>query len=273
MTSAEPAASRTRQAGFRPVTAADAQRANRRDWDAEADDYQREHGEFLGDVEFVWCPEGLHEADARLLGEVRGKRVLEVGCGAGQCARWLRSAGAQVVGVDLSFRQLQHSRRIDAATSVAVPAVCATATALPLRDACVDVACSAFGAFPFLLDIDTALAEVRRVLRPGGSFVFSVVHPVRRMLPDDPSAAGLTVVSSYFDRTPYVELGDDGQPSYVEPHHTMADWVDAISDAGMALERLVEPEWPAGHTRTWGGWGPLRGSLVPGTAIFATRRG
>ncbi len=273
MTSGDPAAPQPADAGFRPVTATETQRANRRDWDAEADHYQREHGEFLGDVGFVWCPEGLTEADARLLGDVRGKRVLEVGCGAGQCARWLRSVGAAVVGVDLSLRQLQHSRRIDAATQVAVPVACATATALPLRDACVDVACSAFGALPFLLDIETALAEVRRVLRPGGAFVFSVVHPVRRMLPDDPSLEGLTVVRSYFDRTPYVEVAADGQPSYVEPHHTLADWVSAIIGAGMVLERLVEPEWPAGHTRTWGGWGPARGALVPGTAIFVTRRG
>lgn len=273
MTGAEGAAPQPREVGFRPVTAAETERANRRDWDDEADDYQRQHGEFLGDAGFVWSPEGLGEVEARLLGDVSGKRVLEVGCGAGQCSRWLRTQGAEVIGVDLSLRQLQHSRRIDQETQVAVPVACATATALPLPAGCVDLACSAFGALPFLLDIDTALAEVHRVLRPGGRFVFSVVHPVRRMLPDDPSAAGLTVVRSYFDRTPYVELGRDGAPTYVEPHHTLADWIAAIVGAGLVLERLVEPEWPVGHTRTWGGWGPERGALVPGTAIFVTRRG
>jgi SAM-dependent methyltransferase len=260
------------RAVFRQVTATVAQRANRADWDREADAYQREHGEFLRDVGFVWSPEGLDEADAQLLGEVAGRRVLEVGCGAGQCSRWLASRGAQVVGIDLSLRQLQHSRRIDAETSMAVPVVCATATALPLADESFDLACSAFGALPFLLDIDRALAEVGRVLRPGGAFVFSVVHPVRRMLPDDPSDTGLTVVRSYFDRTPYVELDAQGRPSYVEPHHTLGDWVRAVVDAGLSFERLIEPHWPAWNTRTWGGWGPLRGALVPGTAIFATRR-
>jgi SAM-dependent methyltransferase len=263
---------RTTQVDYRDVTALAAQRANRADWDREADDYQREHGDFLRDVGFVWSPEGLDEADAKLLGDVNGRRVIEVGCGAGQCSRWLAARGARPVGIDLSFRQLQHSRRIDAETAHDVPVVCATATALPLADESFDLACSAFGALPFLLDIDVALAEVRRVLRSGGRFVFSVVHPVRRMLPDDPSQAGLTVVRSYFDRTPYVERDDDDVMSYVEPHHTLGDWVQAVVGSGLTVEGLIEPEWPAGHRRIWGGWGPERGALVPGTAIFVTRR-
>ena len=45
--------------------------ANKRWWDADADDYHAEHGAFLGDADFVWCPENLHEAEAGYLGEVR----------------------------------------------------------------------------------------------------------------------------------------------------------------------------------------------------------
>ncbi len=249
-----------------------AERLNRRDWDREADSYQREHGEFLRDVGFVWSPEGLDEGEVGLLGDVSGRRVLEVGCGAGQCSRWLASQGAVVVGVDVSFRQLQHSRRIDADTSIGVPVVCASATALPIADESFDLTCSAFGALPFLVDIEPALAEVRRVLVPGGAFVFSVVHPVRRMFPDDPTEVGLTVSRSYFDRSSYVELDERSKPAYVEPHHTLGDWVDAITGSGLVIERLVEPEWPPKHTRAWGGWGPVRGTLVPGTAVWLTRR-
>ena len=117
------------------MTDREAERANRADWDTEADSYQQEHGEFLGDARFVWGPEGLDEEQIRILGDVRGLRVLDLGCGAAQCARWLRTQGALAVGVDLSWRQLQHARRIDEETSIPVPTVCGSALALPFADA------------------------------------------------------------------------------------------------------------------------------------------
>jgi SAM-dependent methyltransferase len=260
------------QAEFRDVSDQEAQRANRADWDRESDDYQSEHGSFLRDDGFVWSPEGVDEAAVGLLGDVRGRRVLELGCGAAQCCRWLAGQGAEVVGLDLSERQLQHSRRIDQGERQQVPVVCGSATALPFLDGGFDLACSAFGALSFLVDIAAGLHEVKRVLSPGGRCVFSVVHPVRWMFADDPGMGGTTVVRSYFDRRPYVELDDDGRPSYVEPHHTLADWVRAITAAGLRFDALLEPEWPPGHDREWGGWGPVRGALVPGTAIFTVSR-
>lgn len=260
-------------ATHRRVDAATTELANRADWDRTADEYQAEHGEFLGDARFVWSPEGLDEAEVALLGEVAGRRVLEVGCGAAQCARWLIDQGAAAVGLDLSYRQLQHARRLDDTTGTAVPVVCGTASRLPFAAESFDLACSAFGALPFVADAGAVMSEVSRVLRPGGRWVCSVTHPVRWMFPDDPSGAGLTVVRSYFDRSPYVETGDSGAVAYVEHHRTVGDWVRAVVGAGLTLLDVVEPEWPAGHDRVWAGWGPERGQLVPGTAVLVTRKG
>jgi 2-polyprenyl-3-methyl-5-hydroxy-6-metoxy-1,4-benzoquinol methylase len=70
---------------------------------------------------FVWGPEGFTEAEAGILGDLAGRDVLEVGSGAGQCSRWVRGQGGRSYGLDLSHRQLQHSRRIDVETGIAVP--------------------------------------------------------------------------------------------------------------------------------------------------------
>ena len=256
----------------RAVGEAESRRANGPDWDRYADEYQATHGEFLGDIGFVWGPEGHTEADLGVLGEVAGLDVLEVGSGAGQCSRWVRSRGGRAIGLDLSLRQLQHSRRIDEASGVVVPSVLGTATQLPFRDASFDVVFCSFGALQFVADIDDAVGETARVLRPGGRFAFSVTHPTRWMFPDDPGEPGLTASQSYWDRRPYVEIDDEtGQVSYVEHHRTLGDWVALLAGHGFALDTLLEPEWPADHDRVWGGWSRVRGRLTPGTAIFAAR--
>ncbi len=256
----------------REVDEAESRRANGPDWDRYADEYQATHGEFLGDVGFVWGPEGLTEQRAGALGDLAGKDVLEVGSGAGQCSRWVRAQGGRAIGLDLSHRQLQHSRRIDEATGIRVPSVRGTATALPFRDNCFDVVFSSFGALQFVADIDVALAETARVLRPWGRFAFSITHPTRWMFPDDPGPDGLTATQSYWDRTPYVEVDDaTGEVAYVEHHRTLGDWVALLAGTGFVLERLLEPEWPVDHERVWGGWSRTRGVLTPGTAIFSSR--
>ena len=252
----------------RPVGAVESSRANRWWWDAAAPAYLAEHGSDLGDADFLWCPEGLREADAHLLGDVAGRRVLEIGCGSAPCARWLRSAGADVVALDLSAGMLTRAAELNRATGLAVPLLQADAGALPLASRSMDLACSAFGGLPFVADVGTVLAEVARVLRPGGRFVASVNHPLRWPFPDSPDPQDLQVVSSYFDRTPYVETDDAGRTVYVEHHRTVGDWVRAVVGAGLALEDLLEPEWTPGRTQDWGQWSPARGALVPGTLIL-----
>lgn len=253
----------------REASRAESVRANRRWWDAQADAYQEEHGAILGEARFVWGPEGLDEAGARLLGEVSGSRVLEVGSGAGQCGRWLISQGAHAVGLELSGRQLEHSRRFDLQTGIKLPIVQADAQSLPFQAEVFDLACSSYGALPFVADVEVVLREVARVLRPGGRFVFSVSHPLRWCFLDDPGETGLIAVHSYFDRRAYVEEDQRGEVVYVEHHRTVGDWVRAINAGNLRLTSLTEPAWPEGHDEVWGGWSPLRGRIIPGTAIFS----
>ncbi len=237
-----------------------ASQANRRFWDADAQRYHADHAEYLSS--FYWCPEMLHEADARLLGDVTGTSILEVGCGSAACTEWLTSQGARLVtGFDISAGMLARAADGLALTQADV-------LAIPYRDNAFDTVFSAFGALPFVAELDVALAEIRRVLRPGGRFVFSVTHPMRWVFPDDPDI--FTAAISYFDRA-YEERDSSGALTYAEYHRTFGDWVHALRTAGFSLLDVTEPTWPTDLTTTWGQWSPARGALFPGTAIFSTR--
>lgn len=262
-------------AGYGAVNPVAATGANARWWSAEAADYLDEHGAFLGDVDFCWCPEGLRERDAQFLGPLetlRSQRVLEIGAGAAQCSRWLISQGVTAVATDIAEGMVDAAAELDALTGVRVPMQVADARALPFEQGSFEVVFTAFGAIPFVPDADAVHREVARVLRPGGRWVFSVTHPIRWAFPDDPTAAGLTAVRSYFDRSPYVERDEAGAPIYAEFHRTLGDHVRDVVAAGLTIVDLVEPEWPAGHTGIWGGWGPVRGALLPGTVIVVAQR-
>ena len=94
----------------RDVDAAENRRASRGWWDQDADSYQEEHGAFLGDVDFCWCPEGLREAAARLLGDVSGRRILEVGCGMGNNLWFAAREGCRVSGLDAVESAIRFAR-------------------------------------------------------------------------------------------------------------------------------------------------------------------
>jgi ubiquinone/menaquinone biosynthesis C-methylase UbiE len=250
------------------VSADENRQASRHWWDVDADNYQAEHGAFLGDVDLVWCPEGLREADAGLLGPVAGRRVVEVGCGAAAAARWLVTQGADVLALDISAGMLRHAAATADKTGIRPPLAQCDAMALPIADATFDVAFTAFGAVPFVDDSAMVMREIFRILRPGGRWVFSVTHPMRWIFLDDPGPDGLVATHSYFDRSPYVEYDEAGVPVYVEHHRTLGDRIRELIAAGFTVVDVVEPNWPDGHEEIWGQWSPLRGRIFPGTAIF-----
>src|ERR671925_1910219 len=100
---------------------------NRAHWDRTSDEYQDRHRGFINKPEPRWGIWQLPESELQVLGDVSGKDVLELGCGAAQWSILLARRGARAVGLDNSARQLEHARRLIAEAGVDVRLVQAAA--------------------------------------------------------------------------------------------------------------------------------------------------
>jgi SAM-dependent methyltransferase len=143
---------------------------NRAFWDRHSDSYQDTHREHIGRPDPRWGMWQLPESELRVLGDVAGQDILELGCGAAQWSILLAGLGARPVGVDNSERQLEH----------AFPLVHARAEAVPLPDASFDVVFADHGANRFA-DPYAWVPEASRLLRSRGLLAFSGSTPLEVM--------------------------------------------------------------------------------------------
>lgn len=131
--------------------------AHSRWWSANAADYLAEHGDVLGEADFVWGPEGLDESEAEILGEpseLRGARILEIGAGAAQCSRYLAGLGARVVATDVSLGMLAEAASINVSGFAEAPLVAADGLRLPFAEGSFDVVFTSFGVVPFVENLE-----------------------------------------------------------------------------------------------------------------------
>ncbi|MDY5584216.1 MAG: class I SAM-dependent methyltransferase [Arcanobacterium sp.] len=244
-------------------------------WNENAAEYLSEHGEILGESDFIWGPEGLRESEIELLGtinELRGKKILEIGSGAAQCARYLAKQGILITASDISPKMLEKAKELNRVHAVDFPLIEADARKLPFEDESFDVVFTSFGVLPFIPDLSELNREIARVLRDKGLWVYSAMHPVRWMFPDDPSESGMTVTDSYFGSEPYLERDKSNILEYAEFPHQFSEHLNALTDTGFYIEECIEPRWPAGRDIIWGGWGPYRSRFIPGTLILKSRK-
>ncbi|RFS45627.1 class I SAM-dependent methyltransferase [Micromonospora craniellae] len=155
-------------------------RINRAAWNRMADQYQEILAEMGTPSELTWGWWRHPEQRLGVLGEVAGRDVLDLGCGAAGWARRLADHGATVVGLDASARQLAHAGAAATAGARTVALVNGDAERLPFADASFDVAVSNWGALSFS-DPYVAVPEAARVLRPGGLLVVCTSSPIYRL--------------------------------------------------------------------------------------------
>ena len=238
-------------------------------WEAIAERYQRERG--WPSVDLCWGHRVAPERELKLLGDVRGKRALVLGCGGGQDVIALAKLGAaHVTGVDFSKTQLAHAKENLARADVAAHLVESSISELPMfGDERFDLVVSVH-VMSYVEHVDRCFAEARRVLVPSGILAFSTQHPMDCATSDE---APYGFIKSYFEletNEVWSSLGGHGAP-FRRYHRTVADYFKCLQNARFTIEALLEPK-PT-NDMVWEGreyFAKL--AVVPGTLVFKARK-
>jgi SAM-dependent methyltransferase len=189
----------------------------------------------------------LPESELQVLGDVAGKDVLELGCGAAQWAILLAGRGARMVGLDNSARQLEHARALMAAAGVDFPLVHSSAEQVPLPDASFDVVFCDHGAMTFS-DPYLTVPEAARLLRPGGLFAFSHSTPLALLCwSAETETVERRFQRGYFGMHRFDELDDEP----VEFNLPYGEWIRLFRSSGLRVEGLIEVRPPEGAESTY----------------------
>jgi SAM-dependent methyltransferase len=176
-----------------------------------------------------------------LLGDLNGRRVLDLGCGFGWFCRWARAQGAAAaLGIDLSERMLERARATTA--DAAIEYRRADMDRLDLPAASFDLGYSSL-ALHYIERLDVLLATLHRALRPGGSLVFSVEHPIytapsRPGWQSDARGTQVWPVDNYLKEGP--RRTDWLAKGVIKQHRTLATHVNLLLAAGFTLTHLDE---------------------------------
>ena len=234
-------------------------------WDRHSAGYQK--GARLSTDVAHYGPDIGTEADFRLLGNLEGKRVLELGCGGAQCSIAFAKQGAHAIGVDFSSEQLAFAKRLCDKEGVKVELHEGDLADLAfVRADSIDLVFSAY-AFGYVEDLNRVFRQVHRVLKTESPLVFSVPHPAYDMIDDD-AEDPLLIRRSYFDRSA-IDYEFGGIP-FTDYHHTVSDLFTGLARTNFRVDTILEPEPGSPGPRSWFWREPFK--YVPRTLIIGARK-
>ena len=165
-------------------------------------------------------------------------RVLDVGCGEGRLSRDLKQRGYDAVGVDASATLIAAAREADHDGTY----LRGDAATLPFRNAEFDQVI-AFMSLHDLLDLDAAVTEAVRVMKPAATLCIAIAHPLNSagaFVSEDPAAE--FVIDDYMQTRSYEdEVERDGLPmTFASVHRPLYAYFDALERNGLVVETLRE---------------------------------
>jgi len=179
-----------------------------------------------------------------MLGDVRGKRMLEIGCGGAQNSIALSKWDAHTVGIDLSRKQVAYGMRLAKKEGVRVDLVVGNMEQLPFKDESFDMVTTAIS-LQYAPDLEATMAEANRVLVRNGLFVFSAEHPLMSGKNIVYRGKPAVAVRAYFDRriARWIDTLSDGSRVRMHSYYrTVQDHMEGLIRNGFVVERYLEPE-------------------------------
>ena len=193
--------------------------------------------------EITWGVWDIPERDVRVLPELNGKDVVELGCGTAYVSAWLARRGARPIGVDITPAQLATARAMQQEYGLEFPLIEADGAETGLPDACADLVISEYGA-SIWVDPYRWIPEAARLLRPGGELVFLRNSTLVTLCsPDEDVPAGEQLARPQFGLH-RLDCWDG-----VEFHLAHGDWIRLLRDNGFEILDLIELQAPTHATR------------------------
>ena len=176
-----------------------------------------------------------------LIGNTRGRKICDLACGQGVLARRLAEQGAKVVGVDLSLELLKIAQREEQSNPSGITYFQDDAQHLhSFADATFDgVVCNL--ALMDIANLPSAAYAIRRILRPGGWFVFAIIHPCAPV--SSPEGTLLHAFHDYFQEVFWCSSNPSSVRGRVGAYHrTLSTYLNSFLNTDLVLERVMEPQ-------------------------------
>jgi ubiquinone/menaquinone biosynthesis C-methylase UbiE len=229
------------------------------EWEERSTGYLKEYQP----IKIDYGPGVPTEDKLKLIGSVKNKNVLDLGCGGGQISIAFAKKGARVTGIDLSEKHIEFAKKLAKKRNVKILFEQGSFQQLPsIKSKSQDIVFSSW-AFLYSPDLGQVFKEVHRVLKKGGLFVFSQDHPFFHCFGNE----NLEIKQSY------LKSGNGGNPNFISFRRTVSELFNALKESGFNVEKILEPEckWYA-RWKNEKYFNKKKIEMLPTTIIFKSRK-